>query len=80
MDAIVVGLLTGGAAVVAVLLWQLLVRPEATLAWWAGRAPDDRWLDPATVRALRMAGGGMVFLLGFLVGLALTFLQATAGG
>lgn len=86
MDAVLVGALTGLAAVVGVLLWQLLVRPQASLAWWAGdgpRRPDlDRWIEQhrGALRALRIAGAGIVFLLGFLTGLLLTFLRATAAG
>ena len=81
MDAIVVGALTSVAAVVAVLFWQLLVRPESVLALWHETAATDEVFaepHPGAVRALRFASASIIFLMGVLTGLALTFLSGTA--
>ncbi len=79
-EAIVIGLLTSVAAIVGALFWKLLVHPEDTLAHWSDRAvTDDSWFDhnPAAVRALRTVGAGLLFVLGFVTGYALTFLTQT---
>ena len=77
MDAVIVGLITAVAALVALHLWRLLVRPEDALSWW-GASEDvaGGWFShhPGAVRALRVAGAGLIFLLGFLTGLMLVML------
>ena len=78
MDALVVGALTALTAIVGVFWWQLLVRPEAMLQGW-GEPGEEGWFEhhPGAVRALRFSAGGLLFLLGFVTGLALTFLVRT---
>lgn len=80
MDAVIVGVLTAAAAVSAVLVWQLLVRPDTIVSLWTdGTATEDPWFGSSegAVRALRVATAALLFLLGVLTGLALTFLQST---
>jgi len=78
LDAIIVGALTAAGAVSAALAWQLWVHPERLLALWA-EPEDDELVEehPAAVRAARCAAAGLVVLLGFLTGLALSFLTST---
>lgn len=77
MDAMVIGSLTGSTAVVGVLLWQLRARPDLVLGvhgeTWSGHLA-------ASILALRLAGAVLLFLLGFLTGLAVAFLSATSTG
>lgn len=85
MEPMIVGCLTAGTAVVGVAFWQVLVRPEAMLALWAEpwlrRARNTpEWFagpGPGALRALRYALGMVLFMSGFLTGLALTFLLGT---
>jgi hypothetical protein len=78
IDAIVVGVLTSGAAVLAVLTWQLYVNPEMLLGLWGG-SDDPAWFEthPGALAALRLASAVLVFVAGFLTGLALSFLSST---
>ena len=80
MDPVIVGALAGGAAILSVAFWQLLVRPEPLLALWTRRADRETWFDqhPAALDALRWALAALLFGAGFLTGLALTFLTGTA--
>lgn len=75
-----IGGLTAATAVVGVFWWQLLVRPDALLAGWVEDPEQREWFEqhPATLAALRWVAGSLVFVLGFLTGLALTFLARTA--
>ncbi len=77
MDAVLVGSLTALTAVAGVFWWQLMVHPD-TLLHPFGTA-EDGWFEhhPAAVRALRLVAGSLVFVLGFLTGLALAFLART---
>jgi hypothetical protein len=77
MEPLIVGALAGFTAVLGIAFWQLLVRPEPLLALW-GRGDD--WLDahPGPLRALRWVLASLLFVSGFLTGLALTFLTGTA--
>lgn len=87
MEPFIVGVLTAVTAVLGVAFWQLLVRPESLLGLWSEprvepgtpRWGDDGWFEhhPGTLRALRYALGTVLFLSGFLTGLALTFLLGT---
>ena len=79
-DARVIGGLTAVTAVVGVFWWQLLVRPQALLAGWTKDPDAVEWFEqhPATLAALRWVAGSLVFVLGFVTGLALTFLARTA--
>ncbi len=80
MEPVVVGLLTSMTAVLGVAFWQLLVRPESMLALWSDPdASREDWFlhHPGAIRALRAAAGALLFLLGFLTGLTLTFLLGT---
>jgi hypothetical protein len=92
MDPVIVGALAGGTAILSVAFWQLLVRPEPFLALWTralwtrgrldpeGGGSDGGWFEqhPAALDALRWALAGLLFVSGFLTGLALTFLTGTA--
>jgi hypothetical protein len=79
VDALLVGLLTALGAMLGMVAWHLLARPEAVFALW--RDPAEPWPDEheGTVAALRTAVLALVFLVGFLTGLALSFLTATSG-
>jgi hypothetical protein len=80
MEPFIVGALTAITAMLGVVFWQLLVRPETMLSLWAEPSPrDGDWFQhhPGTLRALRYALGTVLFLSGFLTGLALTFLLGT---
>ncbi|MEQ1505815.1 MAG: hypothetical protein ABMB14_26510 [Myxococcota bacterium] len=80
MEPLIVGGLTALTAVVGMAFWQVLVRPEALLALWSDpRSEPEGWFDlhPGILRALRYALGAVLFLSGFLTGLALTFLLGT---
>jgi hypothetical protein len=81
MEPMIVGCLTAATAVVGVAFWQVLVRPESMLALWAEPPRPDGvgWFDhhPGALRALRYALGMVLFMSGFLTGLALTFLLGT---
>lgn len=80
MEPLIVGALTAVTAVVGVAFWQLMVRPESLVALWADpRLEAEGWfeLHPGTLRALRFVLGLVLFLSGFLTGLALTFLLGT---
>ena len=78
LDAVVVGLLTAAGAVLAVLTWQLYVHPEALLGLWGG-AGESSWFEhhPGALSALRIAAALLLFVTGFLTGLALSFLSGT---
>ncbi len=79
MDAVLVGSLTALTAVAGVFWWQLMVRPDALLYPFGVRDREDGWFEhhPGAVRALKLVAGGLVFVMGFLTGLALTFLYRT---
>jgi hypothetical protein len=79
MEQVIVGWLTAATFVLGVAFWQLLVRPEALLALWAEPEREDGWFEhhPGALRGLRYALGAVLFLSGFLTGLALTFLLST---
>ena len=81
MAALVGGFLLATTVAFATLYWQLLVRPEVLLSFWRdGSMVQEDWFDhhPAGLRALRWATGATLFLLGFLTGLAWSFLVTTA--
>ncbi len=80
MDALVVGALTAVTVTLGTLFWHLLVRPEVLLSLWSDPADGHEWFEhhPGAVAALRWAGGGVLFLLGFLTGLVTVFLVRTA--
>lgn len=81
MEPFIVGGLTAITAVLGVAYWQLMVRPETMLALWTDprKDGDTSWFrhHPGALRALRYALGTVLFLSGFLTGLALTFLLGT---
>lgn len=80
MEALLVAILTALTVGVGALLWQLMVRPEMLMSVLSdGGVTQDVWFEQhaGAVWALRMLLGAMVFLLGFLTGLALTFLSST---
>lgn len=79
MDAVLVGGLSALTAISGMLWWQLLVRPEVLLGPLTTEDAPDGWFvhHPGAVRALKLVAGGLVFLFGFLTGLALTFLART---
>ena len=79
MEQVIVGWLTAVTFVLVVAFWQLLVRPERLLGLWADPDADDGWFDdhPGALRGLRCALGTVLFLSGFLTGLAVTFLLGT---
>jgi hypothetical protein len=79
MDALLGGILMGLTLALAAIYWQLLVRPEVLLSLWQD-VPQDGWFEeqhPAGLRALRWVTGATLVLLGFLTGLAWTFLVST---
>ena len=80
MEPLIVGCLTGITAVVGVAFWQVMVRPESLLTLWADpHSRNDGWFEhhPGALAALRYALGLVLFMSGFLTGLALTFLLGT---
>jgi hypothetical protein len=79
MEPIIVGALAGTTAVLGVGYWQLLVGPDRLLSLWGGRR-DEGWFEhhPAALRGLVISLGVVLFLSGFLTGLALTFLTGTS--
>jgi hypothetical protein len=81
-DAVLIGILTSVAAVVGALFWQLLVHPDETLHRWSepGVIHEEGWFEdhPAALRALRLLGGGLLVVLGFITGFALTLLTQTS--
>jgi len=82
LDAALIGVLTSVAAVVGALFWQLLVHPDDTLSHWSEHAVTDEesWFEhnPAALKALRTLGGGLLLVLGFITGFALTLLTQTS--
>jgi hypothetical protein len=77
MEPLIVGGLAGATTVLGIAYWQLLVRPEPLLSLW-GRREDWLETNPASLRALQAVLGVLLFLSGFLTGLALTFLTGTS--
>ena len=79
MDALLVGSLAAVVTVASMLFWLLLVRPDALLGLLSDQ-PEGSWFEhhPTTLRALRLTGGLVVLILGFLTGLAVMFLASTA--
>ena len=83
MEPVIVGGLSAATAVLFLAFFLLLVRPETLLAMWsdprAESSDGEGWFDhhPAALRGLRYALGTLLFLSGFLTGLALTFLSGT---
>jgi hypothetical protein len=79
MEQVIVGWLTAATFVLGIAFWQLLVHPEALLSLWADREGEEGWFEhhPGALRGLRYALGTVLFLSGFLTGLALTFLLST---
>lgn len=77
MEPLIVGFLAGTTTVLGIAYWQLLVRPEPLLGLLVRR---DDWLEdhPGSLGALRSALAVLLFLSGFLTGLALTFLTGTS--
>ena len=76
-----VGGLTAMTVAIGALFWQLLVRPDVFLSVWSDKGvTDSQWFEhhPGALIALRWTLGVVVFLLGFLTGLALTFLTGTS--
>lgn len=79
MEGLLGGILSMLTLGLAALYWQLLVNPEVLLSLWHD-APQDGWFEeqhPAGLRALRWVTGATLVLLGFLTGLAYTFLLST---
>lgn len=74
-----VGALTALGTVAGMLFWLLLVRPDALLGLLSDAA-DPGWFQhhPTTLRALRITGGAVVLIAGFLTGLAVAFLAGTS--
>jgi hypothetical protein len=79
LDALFVGTLTAVGAIVGMLYWLLLVRPDALLGLLSD-APETGWFEhhPTTLRALRITGAALVLAIGFLTGLAVAFLAGTS--
>ncbi len=79
MEPLIVGALAGTTAVLGVGFWQLLVGPDRLLGLWSEKR-DEAWFDhhPAALRGLIVTFGLVLFLSGFLTGLALTFLTGTS--
>ena len=79
MDALLVGVLGSATTLFGLLAWLVLARPELILVFWADVDPsEDRDLDHAgAIRLLRWISVGTTFLLGFLTGLAATFLSGS---
>jgi hypothetical protein len=80
MDWVVIMLLGGGAFALVAFYWHLLVRPEVTLSLWDDNAlSDESWSveGGSALYVLRWVLGGLVFAVGFLTGLLLTYLSAT---
>jgi hypothetical protein len=80
MDALLGGLLLALTCMAAWLCWNLLVRPRALLGLWSDGGASDGWFEdhPVGLRALQLATGATVLLLGFLTGLVWSFLITTA--
>ncbi len=82
MEAVIVGGLCGGALVLAVVLWQLYVRPDVILSFFEDdgvTGPPDRVEHGPALPLLRWAVGVAVFGVGFVTGAVLSFLAATGG-
>jgi len=80
MEQVVVGALLAATIGLGTLYWYLMVLPDVALSFWRDRADDgDDWFEqqPSALRALRMATGGVLLMLGFFTGFALTFLSGT---
>ncbi len=78
MDALLVGSLTAAGTVTGMLLWLLLARPEVAFGL-LGEPPS--WLheeERGSLRALRLIFAALVLIFGFLTGLTVAFLAATA--
>jgi hypothetical protein len=77
MESLIVGFLAGATAVLGVAFIQLLVRPEPMLSLLSR---GDDWVEahPGSLSALRAVFAVLLFVSGFLTGLALTFLTATS--
>lgn len=71
-------IVTSLAVASGVAFWQLLVRPEVILALWRDDpSVTHPWFDdepPPALAVLRWTVGGVLFALGFLTGLAWSFL------
>lgn len=80
MDALVVGALGAATTVFGLLAWLLMARPELVLVLWSDHDPgEDPVADhPGAIRLLRWISVVTTFLLGFLTGLAVTFLSGTS--
>ncbi|NCG18524.1 MAG: hypothetical protein GWP91_05885 [Rhodobacterales bacterium] len=80
MDALLVAVLTAITAVLGVFWWNILTRPELILSGFQDANHDgEGWFEhhPGALKALRLVVGGLVFVSGFMTGLALTFLART---
>jgi len=79
VEPLLVGILTATTAVLGVAYFQLLVRPEVLLGLWSDPEGQHSWFEghPGALRLLRIVAGSMLFVSGFLTGLALTFLLGT---
>ena len=79
MGTVLGGVLMAVTLVLAGIYWKLLVRPEVLLSLWLdGR--QDGWFEeqhPAGLRALRWVTGVLLVVMGFLTGLAWSFLLST---
>ncbi|MCO4746533.1 MAG: hypothetical protein KC912_17185 [Proteobacteria bacterium] len=78
MDAVVVGILTGGTVGIGTVFWYLLVSPESVVSIF-GDVSDD-WFDDdggGSVSALVWVTGLAVFLCSFVTGVSVAFLAST---
>jgi hypothetical protein len=79
VDALLVGTRAGITVALGTVLWYLLVQPDLLLSAIDLGGAEDDWIGAGsgTLRVLQIATAAVVFLMGFLTGLAVAFLAIT---
>lgn len=77
---VVVGLLVALVTAVGLGLWTTMVQPDTVRALFRGKGATSEWLEeePTSLVALTWGLGTLLFLLGFLCGMAIAFLAGTS--
>jgi len=78
-DAIIGGVWTACSGAAAVAYWMLLVHPKVLFSLLHPSSMEEDWLEthPGALRAARIAGALVVFLLGLITGMVWSFLART---